>query len=50
MCVFSFRLTPPAGAEKPERSGGFLVPLAGLVIALNFNSHQRAQHQVICNQ
>lgn len=22
---------PPAGAEKPERSGGFLVPLAGLV-------------------
>ena len=29
--------TPPAGAKKPERSGGFVVPLAGLVI--RFNQH-----------
>jgi hypothetical protein len=24
-------LTPPAGADKPERSGGFLIPMADLV-------------------
>jgi len=24
-------LTPPAGDEKPEQSGGFLFPLAGFV-------------------
>jgi len=30
---FKFRqaLTPPTGADKPERSGGLAVPLTGLV-------------------
>jgi hypothetical protein len=37
-------LTPPAGDEKPERSGGFLFPLAGLVERSRFAAEKNYRH------